>query len=282
MHWRYPAQEQNYLDNPAMLDYEKQLGHSKLNFTDYDEFLRVTDPQTGTRNQESGIGQQGSAEATAPPPDKPAPLAEGWHVPRPKKHATKQQVQERLAAIHTWMLDGMDQRRLLIAIRTFFGLGKRMAQIYIKRVKDGYAEEASQADYLAHLWISKLQHEELAAKARDRLPHCADHRVFATVLRGCLQALKARDTVMASILEHRARTKRDTSPDSRQARAHRSRQMVMPVEEFWERLEHLRNSWWWEWNQEQMQKEDAAKLLREQAAQPAAGGAAAAEKPIAN
>jgi hypothetical protein len=51
--------------------------------------------------------------------------------------------------------------------------------------------------------------------------------------------------------------------------------MVMPVEEFWERLEHLRNSWWWEWNQEQMQKEDAEKLLREgtqaatESAQPA-------------
>jgi hypothetical protein len=240
-----------------MLDYEKQLGHSKLNFTDYDEFLRVTDPNNpGTSEQGVGIGKPGTAEAAAP-------LAEGWHVPRPKKHATKQQVQERLAAIQTWMLDGMDQRRLLIAIRTFFGLGKRMAQIYIKRVKDGYAEEASQADYLAHLWISKLQHEELAAKARDRLPHCADHRVFATVLRGCLQALKARDTVMASILEHRARTKRDQSPDSRQAKAKRCRKMVMPVEEFWERLEHLRNSWWWEWNQEQMQKEDAAKLLRE-------------------
>jgi hypothetical protein len=268
MHWRYRAQEQNYLDNPAMLDYEKQLGHSKLNFTDYDEFLRVTDPKQGT-------GKQGKEEGASQPSSKPAPLAEGWHVPRPKKHATKQQVQERLAAIQTWMLEGMDQQRLLIAIRTFFGLGKRMAQIYIKRVKDGYAEEASQADYLAHLWISKLQHEELAAKARDRLPHCADHRVFATVLRGCLQALKARDTVMASILEHRARTKRDQSPDSRQARARRGRQMVMPVEEFWERLEHLRNSWWWEWNQEQMQKQDAEKLLREQAAQQVAEGGTA-------
>jgi hypothetical protein len=274
MHWRYPAQEQNYLDNPAMLDYEKQLGHSQLNFTDYDEFLRVTDPNNpGTREQGSGIGKPGTAEAAAP-------LADGWHVPRPKKHATRQQVQERLAAIQTWMLDGMDQQRLLIAIRTFFGLGKRMAQIYIKRVKDGYAEEASQADYLAHLWISKLQHEELAAKARDRLPHCADHRVFATVLRGCLQALKARDQVMASILEHRARTKRDTSPDSRQARARRRRLMVMPVEEFWERLEHLRNSWWWEWNQEQMQKADAEQLLREQAAPAAAGGTSpAAQSP---
>jgi hypothetical protein len=250
-----------------MLDYEQQLGHSKLNFTNYDEFLRVTDPKAATRNQESGSRKEQSAEGAS----KPAPLAEGWHVPRPKKHATKQQVQERLAAIQTWMLEGMDQQRLLIAIRTFFGLGKRMAQIYIKRVKDGYAEEASQADYLAHLWISKLQHEELAAKARDRLPHCADHRVFATVLRGCLQALKARDNVMASILEHRARTKRDQSPDSRQARAQRRRLMVMPVEEFWERLEHLRNSWWWEWNQEQMQKADAEQLLREQAA-PAAGG----------
>jgi hypothetical protein len=58
--------------------------------------------------------------------------------------------------------------------------------------------------------------------------------------------------------------------------------MVMPVEEFWERLEHLRNSWWWEWNQEQMQKEDAEQLLREQNAQAAVGGAASAEKPIAN
>jgi hypothetical protein len=48
MNWRYPAQEQNYLDNPAMLDYEKQLGRSKLNFTDYDEFLRVTDPTQAT------------------------------------------------------------------------------------------------------------------------------------------------------------------------------------------------------------------------------------------
>jgi hypothetical protein len=282
MTWRYPAQEQNYLDNPAMLDYEKQLGHSKLNFTDFDEFLRVTDPKQGTSKQEAGIGHQASQESAAPPPGKPAPLAEGWHVPRTKKHATKRQVQERLTAIHTWMRDGMDHPRLLVAIRTFFGLGKRMAQIYIKRVKDGYAEEASQADYLAHLWFSKLQHEELAALARDRLRHCDDHRVFATVLRGCLQALKTRDDLMASILEHRARTKRDQSPDSRPARAKRSRMLVMPFDEWMERLEHLRNSWWWEWNQEQMQKEDAAKLLREQATQPATEVATGEGPKIAN
>jgi hypothetical protein len=277
MNWRYPAQEQNYLDNPAKLDYEKQLGHSQLNFTDYDEFLRHTDPKQGTRKQESGTVQP---EAPIAPPEGAASPTPDPSMPPPrKKHATKQEVRDRLITITYWLVEGYSTPEIINNARQAFGIGTRMVQLYLQRVRAKMAEEASQADYLAHLYQSKLQHDHLYAKAASKLHHCGeDPKVFATLLRGCLQVLKARDNLMAAILEHRMRTKRDQSPDSRQARARRSRKMVMPVEEFWERLEHLRNSWFWEWNQEQMQKADAEKLLREQAA----GDATSAEKPIAD
>jgi hypothetical protein len=40
--WRYPTQEQNYRDNPALQDYEDMLGHSALNL-ETEEFLRRTE-----------------------------------------------------------------------------------------------------------------------------------------------------------------------------------------------------------------------------------------------
>jgi hypothetical protein len=57
---------------------------------------------------------------------------------------------------------------------------------------------------------------------------------------------------MASVLEHRAATKRDQSSDSKKAKAKRQRMMVMPMDELSERLKHLRNLWWYEGNQVQI------------------------------
>ncbi len=173
----------------------------------------------------------------------------------PKK-ATKRQILERIAAIRLWLQEGVMPAQIVTYAQQLWGIKRRMCQIYLKRVREGWAKQASKADYLAHLWHSKLQRETLIAKAMPKLDQAADLRGFTGTLRCLTALLKDRDNVMASVLEHRVATERDESPDGAKAKAHRQRMVVMPWDEFFERLEHMRNTWWYKWNQQRMKEEE--------------------------
>ncbi len=178
------------------------------------------------------------------------------------KKATRRQILERIAAIRLWLQEGVMPAQIAAYAQTLWGIKRRMCQIYLKRVREGWAKQASKVDYLAHLWHSKLQRETLIAKAMPKLDQAADLRGFTGTLRCLTTLLKDRDNVMASVLEHRVATERDESPDGAKAKAHRQRMVVMPWDEFFERLEHMRNTWWYKWNQ-QRYKEDEERRERQ-------------------
>jgi hypothetical protein len=270
---RYPHQEQNYRDNPAMKDYEDMLGHSPLNFTNYEDFLRATDKAAGSGKREAGAAAavKGQAAEGGAEDAKAAPGTEELRGPRPrKKHATKRQVQERLASLANMLLENVPVARVYRLAQDYWGIGRRMTQLYLQRIRKKMAAEASKADYLAHLWLSKLQKDQLIYRAIDKLDQCEAPRDFANVLRACHQLMKDRDGLMASVLAHRAATQRDHSPDGAAATARRGKMMEMPFDELFERLEHLRNLWWWEWNQERMKAEAEKKLRTGQGQAPGA------------
>jgi hypothetical protein len=113
---RYPHQEQNDQENPAMLDYEKMLGHSPLNFAIYDDSLRATDP--GVRKMKPDAKTE-MPETRATEPGEAAPDNEVLHdpaapdAPRPKKkHATQRQIQERLAVVRNHLLERTSPTRI--------------------------------------------------------------------------------------------------------------------------------------------------------------------------
>ncbi len=71
----------------------------------------------------------------------------------PKK-ATKRQMLERLAAIRLWLQEGVMPAQIVTYAQQLWGIKRRMCQIYLKRVREGWAKQASKVDYLAHLWHS--------------------------------------------------------------------------------------------------------------------------------
>jgi hypothetical protein len=109
------------------------------------------------------------------------------------------------------------------------------------------ANDASNEDYLGHLQLSRLQHENLVELARRELEKCATPRERLAVLRFMGAMLKQRDQLVASIQEHRRFCKRDTSPDGEQARLKRGRMVKMPIDEVFERDENMKRNWNHEW-----------------------------------
>jgi hypothetical protein len=159
-------------------------------------------------------------------------------------------MRQRLHVIQHLLLLDTPTARIAEYAKLHWGISRRSTQLYIQRVKKLWAEAAGAEDYLAHLWKSKCQHDELIGKAQSLLLKTDDLKEFANLLRALTPWQKQRDRLMAEIKEHRQETLRDTSPDSEAAKHRRERMMVMPVAEFFERLAHMRNRWRWEWQQE--------------------------------
>ncbi len=247
---RYPHQEEMYNENPAAHDYELMLGHSALNFEKFEDFMRLTNALikgAKVKNGQADPAACGSADSESTP-DKPKP--------KPPR-CTRQQKIERMAILRRALVEGVPMPQLVKAAKLQFKIGKRSVQLYVKEIREKWATEAGQADYLAHLWQSKLQREELYHIAYRKLQKEADPKVVASLLRQANVIRKDRDHLMASVLEHRQSTQRDKSPDSAADTAQRQRIIQMPFDEWFERLEHMRNLWWYQWNTERKREAQA-------------------------
>lgn len=230
-------------ERPSFMDYERKLGHSKLNFETYEEFLAAT--ANAPRSPGENPAPDASPASLRDPPRPP-----NQEQPRTKHRCTKQEKHRRLVQIGQLLIQGLRTNQIAQYAKLQWNIGKRMTQLYIQQVRKHWAQEASRADYLAHLWLAKQQREELYLLARQRLELTQDIRQFCSLLRVCDRHLKERDQLMREIREHREITQRDESPDSVQAQNQRARLVSMPYEEFFERLANLRNLWRWEWEQE--------------------------------
>lgn len=200
--------------------------------------------------------------SSAPPPLTPAqvdyaqqlgPLPEPVTVPEtatPPRPATSPRQQRRAERLHTlryWFLEGMTVAQAEAAAVRYWKVRPRTAREYLRQVKQSCAHESSGEDYLAQLWLAKLQREHLADKALRKLGTCEDVKAWMALLRVCQQLLKERDQLLARIHDHRVRTRRDTSPDSQAARRHRQGQITLTAEEWEARLTHWRNVLFQEW-----------------------------------
>jgi hypothetical protein len=205
----------------------------------------------------SGIGVPGSGKAAAeqdrdvapqvssPEPGTPNP------EPRPRRRTprcTKKVHKERLEIVAQWLQLSASNEDIYRACKLEFGVGRRMAQLYIKEVKAGWANAAGKEDFLADQWRSKLQLDRLIHKGFKDLDAIEDPTKSATMLRTLDRLIKHRDETMEEIRHHRAVTKRDQSPDSKAAKMLRGEILRMPYAELAERLENLRNLWFHEWN----------------------------------
>jgi len=180
-------------------------------------------------------------------------------APPRRKRATPAQVRSRLGIVREWLVQGRDRPSILHACREQFGVGRRMAQLYVKKAKQGLANEAAREDYLAHLQISRLQHEGLLDRVRAALDRAGnDPKLMNTLVRTAAQLLKRRDDLVAGIVEHRVASNRDKSPDARDEKAGRKGMIEMPIEEWFERLGNMHYTWRTLWEKEkQLPKSEA-------------------------
>ena len=170
--------------------------------------------------------------------------------PEPTAPRTEKRLAERLNLLRHWFLEGVAVAQIeQFAIRSW-NVSPRTARAYVRQVQRTWAAESSAEDYLAQLWLAKLQREHLADKALRKLGECADVKAWMALLRVCHQLLKERDQLVARVQAHRARTRRDTSPDSSAARRRRQGQVSFKVEELHERLTHWRNALRQQWSAE--------------------------------
>jgi hypothetical protein len=227
---------------------------------------KLQPPTVGTTAATPPGGGPPSGGGGPPGNDPPAggePPAGDGEPKRPKRpRATKQQVRERLGEIAQWLVQGVSTAQIIRHARVVWRIGRRMAQLYIQKVKQRWATAASREDYLAHLWLSKQQTERALAIAFNHLEAIDDPRKSAPLLRVIAGLIKQRDLTMASIKEHRHAVKRDQSPDSAPEQERRERIVSMPFEEFWERLYNLQRIWRHEWEQQHPTPQDL-KVLRE-------------------
>ncbi len=178
-----------------------------------------------------------------------------------RTRATPAQLRSRLGVVREWLVQGMNSVRIVHACREQFGVGRRMAQLYVKKAKQRLANEAAREDYLAHLQISRLQHESLLDRLRGALERVGDDpRLLNTLLRTAALFLKRRDELMATIVEHRAATNRDRSPDARDESAGRKGMIEMPYEEWFERLGNMHYTWRTLWEKEKRLPEFEAQM----------------------
>jgi hypothetical protein len=199
-------------------------------FATLDEFLKATEPsQEKHKDKEKDVAPP-EADATEPQPKK-------------KGRCTKKQKSERLATLRSWHLQSASMEQILHNAKTLWGLGRRSVQLYLKVVKQRFADEASREDYLAHQWRSHLQQEQLVFKALKALDRASDVKEVANMLRVAERVIRTRDENMASIQEHRKATKRDLSPDSVKERHKRDGMVVMPFAEYVERMTYCRDVW---------------------------------------
>lgn len=131
-------------------------------------------------------------------------------------------------------------QQIVAYAKATWGVGKRMTQLYVQRVKQDWAEAAGKEDYLAHLWLAKLQRERLIGELFKRLDQKIETKELVSLLRVAHPHLKERDQLMASVLEHRQVAKRDASPDSEKAGHQRMGMVVMPMNEFIARFDEYK------------------------------------------
>lgn len=156
----------------------------------------------------------------------------------------------RLNIMRHWFLEGVTAAQAELFAISHWKINKRTARAYVRQVQQAWAAESSAEDYLAQLWMAKLQRENLADKALRKLSECPDVKAWMALLRVCHQLLKERDQLLDRVYTHRVRTRRDTSPDSLAARRRRQGQVTLSVEELHERFTHWRNALHQQWNAE--------------------------------
>jgi hypothetical protein len=183
-----------------------------------------------------------STEASLPDKNKAAPKA------------NKRQ-QERLQTMRQWFLEGVSLAQVELFAMHLWQVNRRTARGYIRQVKQTWAADSSAEDYLAQLWLAKLQREHLADKAFRKLSECSDVKNWMALLRVCHLLLKERDQLLARIHTHRVRSRRDTSPDSSAARRQRQGLIALSTDEWNERLTHWRNLLYQQWQTQQQEAE---------------------------
>lgn len=210
-------------------------------FSTIDEFLNATEPSQHDPN----VAPPKDGPPSDPPPPSDEHVAQPDSTPKPKRkgRCTKRQKADRLKTLRIFLMQNAAMEQIVAYAKQHWGIGKRSVQLYIQHVKQRWAEEAGKEDYLAHLWLSHLQHGQAIFRAFKDLERAENVRESAGMLRVIERLLRARDENMASIVEHRRATRRDTSPDSVKARHKRQGMVKMPFAEFQERILYLRDSW---------------------------------------
>jgi len=187
---------------------------------------------------------EGEAHSSSPPYEGGVGGVERRRTPR----CTKKESRDRRELVARWLLEGRPNDYIYRAFKQLFGVGRRMAQVYIKKVKALWADEAGAEDFQAHLWKSKLMRERLLQRGFKDLDKIEDPTKSPTMLRTLDNLIKHNDETMEQIRHHRVVTRRDTSPDSKKAKMMRGKMIYMPFDELLERAENMRNRWFHEWN----------------------------------
>jgi hypothetical protein len=246
---RYPGQFARYQQNPAAGDYEAILGKSPVNVRTFEEFERVTEP---LREREKEVEEAAAVAAGYPAGDaaSDSPNAKPRAAKKKKKkhtpRCTKKEKNRRLEIFTNGMTQGMTNAELKKLGPLMFNISERSALIYMKQCRAMLANAASKRDHLAHLELSKRQHEHLYSIALSNIKKIEDPTKVASLIRAANCTLKQRDAVQEDIRHHRVVTRRDKSPDSKRRTMERNDYIYMPKDEFFERLENLRNIWWYE------------------------------------
>ncbi len=98
--------------------------------------------------------------------------------------ATENVIEERLQAVAEMVIFGASRREVTLFTRAQWGLGRRTAQEYLKRVQERLAREAGTQDRLFYLKLSQLQRDRLVGLAlryaQENLDHL-DARVLQTL-----------------------------------------------------------------------------------------------------
>jgi hypothetical protein len=169
---------------------------------------------------------------------------DGENVARKRKpRCTKAEKRRRLATLARFLEASASPEQIYDYAKTHWQIGKRSVQLYIRQIKQRWADEASREDYLAALWKSHKQQEALIFKAFQVLDKIQEPRLLVHLLRTTERLIKARNETLADLMEHRRATKRDRSLDRIQAKCLRGERVSFTVDELMQRIERLRDLW---------------------------------------
>lgn len=144
---------------------------------------------------------------THPPVDAMVHEERGADAPRSpgrRDNACHEEVSRRLLFVIHLLQSGSSRCDIVTLIQGLWGVGERMAQLYVKRAIEHLAQEAGEEDRLFYLKLSQIQRDKLLThvfRSLEGAKNLEPHKL-ASLLRPAIKLLETRDVLAAEVCEH--------------------------------------------------------------------------------